>query len=80
MEADTKKYCCFSRSSLPYSVASLGYLPHPRGQTDQTRMQRRRHLPGFMSRKLLGAFAAEKSLKAPHCIGDISVRASALQQ
>ena len=27
MEADTKKYCCLRRSSLPYSVASLGYLP-----------------------------------------------------
>ena len=24
-DADTKKNCCFSRSSLPYSVASLGY-------------------------------------------------------
>ena len=25
MEADTKKNCCLRRSSLPYSVASLGY-------------------------------------------------------
>ena len=25
MEADTKKNCCFSLSSFPYSVASLGY-------------------------------------------------------
>lgn len=24
-EADTKKNCCFRRSSFPYSVASLGY-------------------------------------------------------
>ena len=25
MEAETKKNCCLRRSSLPYSVASLGY-------------------------------------------------------